>query len=330
MRHAGLDSLRLCAAALVLFAHAGALLFTLWPHYDLYLLAGLIGVEAFFALSGFLLAGLLLADPPRGIAQAGGWMIDRLRRVLPGYWLFVLLNLLLWLGLHGGFPDAVWRHVLLWQNSAAPPGPFHGESWNLPILVLFWLLAPLLAGWAARRPHPVVALRNALFVLALLGLLLRGGLVIAVDPAWDEGVRKWLPMRLDACAWGGIAACLVAEKPGRARGLAWLGVALLLETVWVFATLPRDGAAARVLLFALVAAGGAAILPSLMVGRSAAWLTAAARACFALYLVNMPLMLLMLAWRPAWLGVLPATALWLLASLVAALALERGLLRRWR
>src|SRR5262245_10373337 len=69
----GLDGLRALAVVAVLLYHA-----------DLTNAGGLVGVETFFVLSGFLITGLLLAEWRReGRVDLGAFWLRRARRLLP-------------------------------------------------------------------------------------------------------------------------------------------------------------------------------------------------------------------------------------------------------
>ncbi len=327
MRYAGLDALRLTAAALVLLAHGAFFLYPLLPRYNLWLGLGWLGTELFFALSGFLLIRVLLTNPS---PSAGKILRGRLTRVLPLFWLFVAINLLLWWWQHEAMPPRWWAFPLLLQNSWALHPDFFAEAWNLPPLVFFWLLVVPLAGWAGSHPDPRTQLRNALLSLALFGLALRVGLVLLLDPSWDLGVRKWLPMRLDACAWGGVLACWQARESSLARQRTWalFGMALVPFSLVLFAMLPRDASLiARSVLFSMIGLACALPLPWLCQGTVTAQLRTGAGAVFALYLVNMPLIQLAAVFGLSAIGVLPAFALWLLFSLVCALLIAAGTTR---
>lgn len=330
-RYAGLDALRLIAAALVLFAHGAPLLYPLHPAFDHYLAAGWLGTELFFALSGFLVVRLLLAALPGDAGAAAAFGRRRLARVLPLYWLFVAVNAALWWWLHGRLPDALWTYPLLLQSAWQLHPAFFPEAWNLPVLLLFSLLAPWLALVASRRPDPRRALRNALVGVALVGLALRFGAAAWLDPAWDAGVRKWLPLRLDACAWGGVLACWLARMLSRRLRLqvGLIGFTLLLIAAWLCLALERDASLfARSGLFTLAGLGAAMLLPTLAIGRSPAALAFLARATWPLYLVNMPLLLVVqLAGVGGGIG---GFALWLAACAVVAAGIQASRARPGR
>ncbi len=326
MRHAGLDRLRLCGAALVLLAHGAAFLYPLLPIYDLWLGIGWIGTEVFFGLSGFLVTTMLLRALPATPGHWNAFIGRRLWRVLPWFWAFIAINALLAWSLRGEIEPRLWAYPLLLQNSWAAHPAFFGEAWNLPPLLLFSVVAPLLALFASGSNDPRRALRTALIGLALGGLLLRAILVLAFDPSWDLGVRKWLPMRIDACAWGGVLACWAARSPApRLQAqVASIGVLLLSVAVLAFAWLPLDASAfARIALFTLVGLGCALPLPWLCRGDATRALERAARATFPLYLVNMPLLHLGLAAGVPAIGALPAFVVWVLLSVAVAWWLTR-------
>lgn len=327
MRYAGLDALRLLAAALVLLAHGAFFLYPLLPNYDLWLGLGWVGTEVFFALSGFLLVRALLNRPQQAPNQL---VRSRLTRLLPLFWLFVAINLGLWCWQHGALPERWWAYLVLIQNSWALHPAFFGEAWNLPPLVFFWLLSVALVRWAGSHSDAQGRLQMALLALATVGLLTRVALAIVLDPSWDLGVRKWLPMRLDACAWGGVLACWQARQPSIARQKGWAmsGVALALLSLALFAMMPRDSSLfARSALFSMIGLSCALPLPWLCRGVSSTALGTAAGSVFALYLVNMPLIQLAAMLGGSAFGALPAFALWLLSSLVCAYLLTAGMAR---
>jgi len=325
-RHAGLDALRLLGAALVLLAHGAIFLFPLLPVYDVWLGLGWVGVEVFFALSGFLLTCAVLRAPPSTMAQALAITRARLARTWPLFVGLIALNAGLWWLATDDLPARLWAYPLLLQNSWATHPAFFGEAWNLPLLALYWLVIPLLAVGLQRRAEPRRALRNAFIALALLGLALRLGLVLWAAPEWDLGIRKWLPTRLDACAFGGLLACWAVRAPSanqRAQ-VALIGGLLLVLTLGLFAALPLDRPFAGAALFTLIGLALAMPLPWLCRGVSPAWLAASARAGFALYLINMPLIHGMLLFGPNPLSPLAGFSLWLLASVLLAVGIGRA------
>ena len=139
--------------------------------------AGTLGVEIFFALSGFLIGHILIteagADP--SLRNLGVFLVRRWMRTLPLY--FVVLAVLLWRMPPPGpvFPTAL-RFATLTQNllGPMPGGGWFGVTWSLTVEEWFYLLfgcAAFLsfriirAGWAIWPPV-------AVFVLVPLALRL--------------------------------------------------------------------------------------------------------------------------------------------------------------
>lgn len=330
----GLDRLRALAALAVLFGHGGYFLFALWPHYDLFAGAAWLGTDAFFALTGFLLARQLLATPPREVGQVQTFLLGRAVRILPLFWTALLVHAVLARIDAGSWPASLTSLIVLTQNLAQPPPAFFAEAWNLPLLAGFSLVLPWLVHAASRAPRLAPRLALLLVGALLLGLVVRGAWVTSLNLAWDEGVRKVVLARLDACTYGALAACLISMRPPAAsvRRLAgWLAGVVLLLAVAGFALLARDASdVARIGLFVPTGIGFslACVAWSRIDGRPASgpvrWL---ARRSYALYLTNMPMLLLMMQlgfgqgsspWRA-----LALFAAWLVLALGAAEALHR-------
>lgn len=312
-REAGLDALRAAGIVLVLFAHGGWFLFPALPHYDAYLLAGWLGTEVFFALTGFLVMREVLLLRGGGLGEGTRYAAWRLLRILPLFWLALLVHALL---ARGDAPDDAWRYVFLMQNLARPHPAFFGEAWNLPLIVLFSLFAP---GLAVAFASPRKAAWVGVLALIVLGLALRAEWLVQGASRWDEDVRKIVLPRLDACAWGALAALLqprfarARDAMGRfpahagatregatretarvARGAAALvAFAGLAVAVSLFLVLPRDASfAAGFGTFTASGIGMAALCLALSgPARAHPLLARFARWGYPLYLANMPLLL---------------------------------------
>ncbi len=145
-----LDGLRGLAVLAVVLYHAGVG----------WLPGGLLGVDAFFVLSGFLITGLLLNEwHQRAAISLGGFWARRARRLLPA---LVLLLLLVGVQLavtgdpsgRASFPkDAIsvltyvanWRFAFSHQGyfGASSPSPLL-HTWSLGVEEQFYLLWPLI------------------------------------------------------------------------------------------------------------------------------------------------------------------------------------------
>jgi peptidoglycan/LPS O-acetylase OafA/YrhL len=177
---------------------------------------GWIGVQLFFALSGFLITGSLL-DTQRATNYFSAFYVRRALRILPLYYTVLILLLIVVPALHLG-PTmlqatskeqlSLWLFTVNWTNTA-PCG--FGHFWSLAIeeqFYLFW--PPVVHRLSARRLFAVCV------YIAVIGLVIRGIMVISGASSWT--VYTATTSRLDALALGGAGACLLRMPPAR----AWL------------------------------------------------------------------------------------------------------------
>ena len=345
----GLDALRALAVASVLLAH-GALL-----HVDAHpgarfvlVICGVLGVEIFFALSGFLVGRQLLLVA-EGRAVLWRFLVRRWVRTLPNYYLFLAINAALaWWVIDRQHPDA--RFLWFGQSLAWPAtSQFFPESWSLAVEEWFYLLGAFaFAAAAAARASPRV-LGWGLVVLLGAGPVARLVVQLSAAVPIDAGARKISLLRLDALAYGLACAWIERHRPdrflalqGRATRIAGLVLALAgaaLLAAWsvdlrIFepARSLRDQVLAA-LLFSALPMAAACALPFLSAWRPArgvlvgtvehvsAW-------SYSIYLVHFPLLLVLAQRWPvdagAGLASLARTAAWLAATLALAALVYRN------
>lgn len=178
--HPGLDGLRAVAVLAVLAYHLGFG----WAE------GGLLGVEVFFVLSGYLITDLLVNERQRsGRVHLGQFWLRRAKRLLPA--LFVMLAaVVVWATLvdparlaavRSDLPAAVFyasnwwfifRHVSYFARFG-PPSPL-GHLWSLAIEEQFYVVWPLVV---------VAALRLARWRRALVALTILGAAASAAEMA---------------------------------------------------------------------------------------------------------------------------------------------------
>jgi len=179
---------------------------------------GLLGVELFFVLSGFLIGTILLkrfmATEKYGFSDIRNFLIRRWFRTLPNYWLVLIANIILYSWLNPGFFTL--NHVgyfFFVQNFSSPSIPFFPESWSLAIEEWFYLSLPLVVYilYAAfRKPGKQKIILFTFTCYALIPLLCRllSG-TQATDPLYfDSSIRKIVVYRLDAISYGFLMAYL--------------------------------------------------------------------------------------------------------------------------
>ncbi|HUP29354.1 MAG TPA: acyltransferase family protein [Usitatibacter sp.] len=202
-RHAfGLDLARASAVVSVLVAHGSLFYAEAFPAARYVLIVfGVLGVEIFFALSGFLVGRQLLLVAE---GKASGWRFLQRRwwRTLPNYYLFLAVNAALaWWVVDRAAPDA--RFLVFAQSLVLPArGDFFPESWSLAIEEWFYLLAAGAFAIAAWRRASARALGMGLVAITVAWPLLRYGAQSWPEFPMDGGVRKVTLLRLDALAFG--------------------------------------------------------------------------------------------------------------------------------
>jgi peptidoglycan/LPS O-acetylase OafA/YrhL len=233
----GLDIMRALAILMVMVSHWANNL-TIWlgghapkPWLDL----GEVGVNLFFALSGFLIGRILLeiASVPAPWPATKRFLVRRWMRTLPLYWLWLAV-LLIWFPPRTHRLDDAVHFATLTQNlwRPMPADFFFAVSWTLGIEEWFYLLFALLAvGWT--RVRGVSRLAGPLMLFVIVPLTLR--FTVPGFEDWDAGLVKIVPFRLDAIAYGAIVAGLVHQ--GRRfplpSGLALALGIVLISVAWL-------------------------------------------------------------------------------------------------
>jgi peptidoglycan/LPS O-acetylase OafA/YrhL len=236
---AEIQALRALAVALVLVYH-------LWPAV---LPGGFVGVDVFFAISGFLITSLLLREAERtGSISLRAFWARRARRILPAALLTLLVCALATMAL---VPLTRWQqffaeirastaYVQNWQlagdavdylAAANAPSPVQ-HYWSLSIEEQFYLVWPVLIAMAMRvtRGRPSRSRRHA--VAALLAIATGLSLVYSIahttaDPAAAYFVTPTRAWELGAGALLALAAPL-DRSPAAARAvLSWVGLAAI-------------------------------------------------------------------------------------------------------
>ncbi len=199
-----------------------------------YLLAsGWLGVDIFFALSGFVLCWQALADRDAGRPryQDGvfwrdwrAFMARRALRVFPAY-LFCLSILLavIWhspIAQNPAFGSVVLHALMLhsfwWQLD------INGVFWSLPVEWEFYLAFPLLMVLAYRRQHRLLGASALIVTVTLKAWALHRG--------WMGNEGSHFPWRMDRFVAGMLGAA-IARRPidaTRRAAFAWTGLACLL------------------------------------------------------------------------------------------------------
>jgi peptidoglycan/LPS O-acetylase OafA/YrhL len=219
-RFPALDGLRAVAAVMVVFFHYAGPNWT-W-------LVGWLGVNIFFALSGFLITTLLLREEQRGgRVSIANFYIRRAFRILPVYFM-VLAIVVAITYLRGEYRSSglpmLMPHYLTFTNEFIPPGMIYGQSWTLGIEQKFYLVWPLLAFglgalmFGVRRLGLTLAMLTLIVVLSSVGVpvvsysLILSGCLLAVVMHSARGFAVLRPLTHPLVGPVAVALLLVAQS----------------------------------------------------------------------------------------------------------------------
>ncbi len=240
----GLDLLRAIAILGVLGSH----ILWIFPEANsgglVYLLqfGGVMGVELFFVLSGFLIGRILLRQFLKPHFHRGHFkyfLVRRWFRTLPNYYAVLLLNILLVTAIGRELPDTIAHYFGFLQNFFSGMDLFFTESWSLPIEEFAYIIAPMLlllvVGAFAK------AKRDTLFLVVTLGVIIffittkviyTAGLSQMSLQHWNIELKAVVWYRIDAIYYGVLAGYLSLIYPRHWKKYA--AVCLVLGIVLFF------------------------------------------------------------------------------------------------
>lgn len=170
-RFFGLDFLRALSISLLLFSHSS------WIYNSSGILgkmqdaSGFLGVELFIVLSGFLIGGILYKQflhENYTLKDAGLFVTRRLMRVLPSYYLVILIITIIYL-LFGFSVSEVWKYPLMIQNFSSPIPGFFPESWSLPVKEMGYIFVVILLLVVSKTF--IKTSKQVLFLTVVIGLI---------------------------------------------------------------------------------------------------------------------------------------------------------------
>lgn len=142
-----LDLCRAIAILMVLLSHGRGYLIPIWGPFNGLKFGGFLGVELFFALSGFLIGRIIIKKSIHGdgsLSWIPSFWFRRWARTYPIYIIFLLLNLTLLSEVRVAQIDNIWPFFVFTQSLTSPHPSFFGEAWSLAIEELFYLITPIL------------------------------------------------------------------------------------------------------------------------------------------------------------------------------------------
>jgi peptidoglycan/LPS O-acetylase OafA/YrhL len=221
----GLDLVRAIAISWVLLYHASIL----WhvPGDSWLIRFGWMGVDLFFALSGFLIGGQLLRPWARGAAPSySHFIMRRVLRTLPAYLVILALYFLVPSLRDGNEMKPLWQFLTFTQNLAGDLSPrmTFSHAWSLCVEEQFYLAFPLVVALLAIRPSATKIAATVVAVL-LFGIVIRGYLWIHDVATTVDGTTvlrgyRFMSLiyyptwsRLDSLLAGVVAATIQTLRP---------------------------------------------------------------------------------------------------------------------
>lgn len=286
-RNFGLDAVRALAIMLVVLSHSRAILSRSFAGAGDIFVLGYLGVEIFFVLSGFLIGGILINEigPGSKLSDVRNFWKRRWWRTVPAYLAWLSVEFCLAIAASGLsvvllLPKyLIFAQTLIWP---VPPYPFN-VSWSLAVEEWFYLLFPLIALVACKlKRSSSSGLIAACAAIIIVPTLLRLFYAIALDAPWGPSIRNATIVRLDAIAYGVLAAIFLKRMPEHWERyklrFAVVGVSLLVFSCAYVQIVDRQSDLfARTFLFSLVSLGTALCLPAIRSMRrpQSTWLNAA-------------------------------------------------------
>ena len=238
-----LDLLRCIAIFLVLLCHGYTVfirhsLEEIDLPYEILMTNGYIGVDLFFVLSGYLIAGNLIRRRRQPFFLSS-YLINRSLRILPTY--YVVLALSVFVGSFSiyniGKEDFGWKifyHILMFQDYL--PSDINLPFWSLGVEEKFYLMAPVVIYLGLRFwPLSAITIFPLLVLLPSLSRAIRYLSIETKDPwVFSHTIRSNFHFCLEPLVFGLFIALLEHHCKKKALGLGVLqakwGLIILLFT----------------------------------------------------------------------------------------------------
>lgn len=216
----GLDFLRSLSILLVLFSHISWIYNSDGIIGKMQDFSGLIGIELFLMLSGYLVGSIILKQfltQQYTFKEVGNFIQRRLFRILPSYYLILLINIIIAVCVGLSISDW-WKYFLFIQNFSTPIPTLFPESWSLPIKELSYVFVVIILFAFAKQIR--LNFRKSFFLWIVYGLLILSVVLKIIyhidNPSfsllkWTAEVRSVVIYRIDSVMFGILFGYYYAE-----------------------------------------------------------------------------------------------------------------------
>jgi peptidoglycan/LPS O-acetylase OafA/YrhL len=233
-RNFGLDILRAIAILMVFIEHLDWGILNIYKPNSIF---GILGVELFFVLSGFLIGGIVFKlDLETSKPSFKKFYFNRWFRTLPLYYCaFIVFQ----------FIDAIhyqklqihWSYLFFLQNLFPDPHGFFAVSWSLAIEEWFYLFLPWLIYGLCQFKWTKKRLLSSLILVVGFLILIRFIYVWFLNPSFDPDLRKSVLFHFDPLLIGVILALIKIKKPKIFIKLNSLKLVLIAIAILTFSSI---------------------------------------------------------------------------------------------
>lgn len=190
---------------------------------DLIRLMGVMGVEIFFVLSGFLIGRILFrifTKKEFNSKDLNYFLIRRWFRTLPNYYLALVINIAIAAYFGREHPESLWKFFFFLQNAIDGMDLFFPESWSLPVEEFAYIICPflfyiaLLFKWRIAKERVFLIITLCIIVFFISTKLVYNYHTPASDMNyWNIHLKTVVLYRVDAIYYGVLAAYISLKKP---------------------------------------------------------------------------------------------------------------------